>query len=295
MQNFESPHHSTHKSNDWDMSQVPFAGDEVTAENSSPESEQFESEVDPSETAIENVQYWGQSYNNLESQFMEHRQNIDLDDPGSRERYKTMLRRYEDEVSHVWGYMEDATKTANSYNRLGDPYSRSAAQGINVPGGEEGSTIEACSSIFYGERVNALRAAIQDDPSLTPEEMEDRGRLLRSTWSKVLDRIEANQDIAERRRDPVAHFYYCNELHDNLIRHLNQMNDFAKSYHLEPFTPRNFITNDRNYSELRDRNGDYHARVETDRSIVDYYFRQVFSREYTKIDYKTSRDLGLTA
>lgn len=286
MQNFESPHHPTSESNDWDMSQVPFAGDALA--------EQAEANLDPAEQAIENVRYWGQAYNDLEAQFIQYRETVDLNDPKARSGYKTMLRRYEEEVHNVWGYMEDATQAAHIYNRLGDPYSRSAAQGIDIPGGAEGATIEASSSIFYADRVSALQSAIRDDTSLTPEEAKERNALIRSTWSKVLARIEANQDIAERRKDPEAHFYYCNELHDNLIRHLNQLNDLAQSYHLDPFTLRNFITNDRNYVSQRDRNGDYHARVETDRSIVDYYFRQVFSSDYAKIDYKTSRDLGIS-
>lgn len=294
MNNFESTKPSEHQANSWEnITKVPFAGDTESMSSSTESSP--EAPIDPADTAIEDVNYWGNSYNNLESQFMEYRQNIDLSDPDTRHQYKTTLRRYEDEVNHVWGYMEDSTKTANKYNRLGDPYSRSAAQWINIPGGEEADTIEACSSIFYTERVRALQDAIEHDESLTPDEAKSQIDLLGSTWSKVLARIEANQDIAERRKDPEAHFYYCNELHDNLIRHLNEMNHLAESHHVERFTPRDFITNDRNYNARRDANGDYHARVETDRSIVDYYFRQVFSRDYAKIDYKTSRDLGLTA
>ncbi len=295
MQNFESPHRPNSENNAWDMSQVAFAGDQPAPTDSATTAELPEDSIDPAAQAVENVKYWGQEYNDLESQFIDYRQTVDFDDPAARERYKTTLRRYEDEIGHIWGYMEDATKTANTYNRLGDPYSRSAAQEITILDHQEGATVEASSSIFYSERMHALQGAIQADASLAPEESQARSDLLRSTWSKVLKRIEANQDIAERRKDPEAHFYYCNRLHDDLIRHLNQMNDLAKSYQLEPFTPRNFITNDRNYSPQRDRNGDYHARVETDRTIVDYYFRQVFSRDYARIDYKTSRDLGLSA
>lgn len=316
MQNFESSPHQTPDTNNWDMSDVPFAGGENApimpaeanpsdAPNNAPSqnsvsinpTENIESPTDPAETAIANVSYWGEAYNNLEAQFIKYRETVNLNDPETRSSYKTMLRRYEEEIHNVWGYMEDATKTANSYNRLGDPYSRSAAQGINIYDNKEGATVEASSSIFYATRAHALEQAIAHDTPLTPEERKSRDELVASTWSKVEARITANQAMSDRRKDGdfMKRFRECNELHDDLIRHLNQLNDLAESYGLERFTPRNFITNDWNYQESRDHNLDYHARVESDRTIVDYYFRQVFSREYSIIDRKTSRSVGYAA
>ena len=81
--------------------------------------------------------------------------------------------------------------------------------------------------------------------------------------------------------------YYQNkrrEAHNNLIRHLNYMNDLARKYGVRPFTFRNFETNDFAYSEKLDVGGHTNARADYDRSIVEAYCRIAFSSAYEKAE-----------
>lgn len=135
------------------------------------------------------------------------------------------------------------------------------------------STIEAQAGHFYFERSEALAEAIRS--SSDPKRAEDLVRLGRFfasvqahldykyTDTRYMDTWEAESYDRQRTK-----------AHNDLIRHLNDLNDLARKYGVTPFTMRNFWT-----SDAPQPNNAVKRRMLHDRHQVEAFCANAFTRE----------------
>ncbi len=275
-------------SSSWDMQDAPeFAGNKV---------------VEPTEqkhmpTALEEMQFWCQEYNAAELQFAQYSKNIDSKsmDNDKYERYRKTVAEYENDIAYDWERIEDSSNQALSDRLIHSTYELADTQGLGIVKPEE--TIEAATGIFYEERVNRLNQQVL---SSEPNESTAADQVvLRQTWRKVMDYIEASTDYDFLHRDYSAYQNARRTCHNNMIQQLNNLNLLAEKYGTPRFTPRNFITNDFVYDQRRDRGGKLNNRANYDRETVLAYFRTVFEGDFNSMEKKAaynSRDLraGMT-
>ncbi len=133
-------------------------------------------------------------------------------------------------------------------------------------------TIEAQAGHFFFERSEALSQAIQS--SEDPKRAEDLKRLgsfytsvqkhldFKYTETRYMDTWEATSYDRQR-----------TQAHNDLIRHLNELNALAKKYGTRPFTMRDFWTSDGVQSTNAIK-----QRMRHDRHQVEAYCRNAFTR-----------------
>lgn len=156
-----------------------------------------------------------------------------------------------------------------------DRYTRDDVERIAMA--EPGKTIEARAGKFYDARRDRLMAKIPKDATSDLEKVQMLPML-------VMEHIAMQYDQGQRSFDPAAYQANRRRAHNNMIKGLNDMNSLAEKYGTERFTFRDFETNDFVYHRELDRSGETNARAEYDRSIVEAYARNAFSREFEQAE-----------
>lgn len=230
------------------------------------------------------VKYWSNEYNEAERQFARYSKKMAADKAG-REDYRTTLARYEEDIAYDWQEAEMAADKAMSGQLIRSPYELADTQSLGVV--EPHETVEAATGIFYEERVMVLNDKITSaEPT---EETAAEQKLIRQTWRKVMDYVEASTDYDFLHMDYNAYRQARRVCHNNMIRQLNALNLLAEKYGTTRFTPRNFMTNDFVYNERRDRSGKLNRRANYDRETVLAYFQTVFQKDFALADKKAQK------
>ena len=104
-------------------------------------------------------------------------------------------------------------------------------------------TIEAQAGNYYHERSAALKQAIES--SGQPESEKDLNSI-REFYFAVIDHLDYRYMEPEKIFSMgVKEFDKERTMaHNNVIKHLNELNDLARKYHVRPFTIRNFCPSD---------------------------------------------------
>lgn len=145
-------------------------------------------------------------------------------------------------------------------------------------------TIEAATGIFYEERAQVLNQAILEVAQT--EESQADSLVLRQTWRKVMDYIEAAADYEFLHRDYNAYQNMRRNCHNRMIQQLNDINHLAEKYKVERFTARDFMTNDFYYNSKRDPAGSLNHRADYDRESVLAYFKTAFRGDFASSERK---------
>lgn len=282
----EKLNNSVNASPEWDMSDAPEFADAGS----------MEAEV-KAPNSLEAMKFWCQEYNTAEAQFVRYSKTISGRPLSEAEygHYRKTVAKYESDVAYDWQRIEETSNQALSDQLIHRLNELADAQSLGIVKPEE--TIEAATGIFYEERMEALNQQI-----LSREQNKDTTAdqaVLRQTWRKVMDYIEASTDYDFLHRDYSAYQNARRTCHNNMIQQLNHLNLLAEKYGTVRFTPRNFMTNDFAYSQRRDRGGKLNNRANYDRETVLAYFRTVFEGDFSAMERKSaynSRDLraGMT-
>ena len=239
--------------------------------------------------AVDEVKFWSNEYNTAEAQFAKYTKAIS---PNARdeESYRATVAKYENDIAYDWQRLEEATNKAMTDRLIRSAYELADTQGLGIVAPDE--TIEAATGVFYDERMSALSQKIlaQEQNDITVADQS----VLRQTWRKVMDYIEASTDYDFLHRDYNSYQNARRTCHNNMIRQLNDLNHLAEKYGTTRFTPRDFMTNDFHYNQRQDRNSRLNNRANYDRESVLAYFRTVFEKDFSKMEQKaayTSRNL----
>lgn len=231
------------------------------------------------ESAREDVVFWSDEYKDIELAFSK-RQIKDLGE----------FELWEGDAKNAFDSMEAAEKNAEFRDRYEKDYTEKLSRVAAV------DTIEAHSGEYYDERNNAILEVIRRN-----ENAEEREADLKDVYSLhqlVAGHITAIMDYETRNNDPMIYNSNRRIAHNRLIRGLNKINHIAEKYGEKRLVFRDFIPNDFAYSELQDKNGETNARAEYDRSIVEAYVRNAFSRDFEQAereDHDTPRSASITA
>jgi len=221
------------------------------------------------------VRYWSGEYNDAEEQFARYDKGMP-GDKAKREDYRATVAKYEEDIAYDWHRLDVSTNRAMSERLIRSAYELADTQRLGIV--EPHETVEAATGIFYEERMKALdEKVLAADPT---EETEAEQKLMRQTWRKVMDYIEASTDYDFLHRDYNAYQEARRTCHNNMIRQLNALNLLAEKYGTTRFTPRNFMANDFSYDSRRDRGGRLSQRANYDRETVLAYFQTVFQQDF---------------
>ena len=140
-------------------------------------------------------------------------------------------------------------------------------------------TIEAQAGNYYHERSAALKQAIES--SGQPESEKDLNSI-REFYFAVIDHLDYRYEDPERVFSMgVKEFDKQRTMaHNNVIKHLNKLNNLARKYHVRPFTIRNFCP-----SDVRPKEKQTPAVADLmvyDRYSVQSYYVIAFSSEERK-------------
>ncbi len=225
---------------------------------------------------------WRNRYDEDERDFIRYAERVHPQTPEEKARYRNRLLRAEHDAEFSWQQLQGSTRDALDEHAISsDQYAIAYAQRYGE-GVDPGKTIEAASAELYDERTRVLQDAIENNPTLTPEDRQTQVRLLRHTWSVVYAYIESTDDIYHDHSSQLRR----NQRHNDMIKHLNKLNDLARENHVPPLTFRNFMPNDVTfgYQERRDKGGALWHKTEYEREIVANYFRKVFAKEIARED-----------
>lgn len=239
------------------------------------------------EQILSDIARWRGHYDTAERDFIRYAKRVQPSTPEGMERYDARLLRAEHDAEFAWRQLQHSTRDAVSEHVISStPYDVAYAQrygeGINP-----GDTIEASTAKFYRERIQALNTAVRADDTISDEARRERIELLGGTWNVVYAYIEATYRPSGR-ADSSYEIWQAedrqrerNSRHNDMIKHLNHLNDLAREYQVMPLTFRNFMANDATigYQARRDRGNALWHKAEYDREVVANYFRKVFSKD----------------
>ena len=143
-------------------------------------------------------------------------------------------------------------------------------------------TAEVYAGNFYEERTEILKQKILENPN--PKERDAQLKILGDLPDKVCSHIEAERDFDLKKIDERAYLNARKNVHNSLIRNLNEINKLADNYNVRRLTFRNFLTNDDRYDEYKDIYLDTDGRYEYDRSSVEKYMRIAFADLYDQAE-----------
>lgn len=260
--------------------QLPASPDAESAPVDKSPTSPDEEEQTYAEQVLADIARWRDWYDDDERSFIGYSAKVHPKTPEEKSRYIDRLLRAEHDAAFNWQQMQASTREAVNEHiipvgQYSIAYAQRYGEGINP-----GDTIEATSAILYDERIQTLSAAIKDSPDLTDEERRSELDQLRNTWSVVYAYIESTDDLYHDHSGQLRR----NQCHNNMIRHLNQINDLARKYNTTPLTFRNFMPNDTTfgYQSHLDKGGALWHKAEFDREIVASYFRKVFAKEFAR-------------
>lgn len=154
---------------------------------------------------------------------------------------KTEFEKWEDALSDELEFAGDELeKTDNTLETMAES---ARAMILTTDEHKTYKTIEAQAGNYYHERSTALKQAIES--SGQPESEKDLNSI-REFYFAIMDHLDYRYEDPERVFSMgVKEFDKQRTMsHNNVIKHLNELNDLARKYHVRPFTLRNFCPSD---------------------------------------------------
>ena len=217
------------------------------------------------ESAREDVKYWSSEYKEIELAFTKH----EMKSLGEFELW-------EGDAEDAFSQMEKAEKNAEFKDRYEKDYAEKIAKV------KPDETIEAKAGDYYEIRNNALIEAVRRNENEAEREADLTD--IYKLHQLVAGHILACMDFETRRNDPMIYNSNRRIAHNQLIRGLNKINHIAEKYGEKRLVFRDFIPNDFVYDSTKDHSSETNARAEYDRSCVEAYVRNAFSRDFEKAD-----------
>lgn len=137
-------------------------------------------------------------------------------------------------------------------------------------------TIEAYAGNFYHERSRALRNLVENSNDPAKNQELDLIDGFAAAVFRHLD-FKYPKDEIFLKMDPERFESSRTKAHNDVIHHLNDLNDLAKKYGARPFTVRNFWS-----SEVKNQTPAMSSLMRYDRDIVEEYYYQAFASEEDK-------------
>lgn len=189
---------------------------------------------------------------------------------------ETEFMKWEDEVGGAFFKMKEAEYDACYTSK----YEKDREERISMS--DRTVTAEVYAGNFYEERTEILKQKILENPN--PKERDAQLKILGDLPDKVCSHIEAERDFDLKKIDGRAYLSARKDVHNSLIRNLNEINKLADNYGVRRLTFRNFLTNDDRYDEYKDIYLDTDGRYEYDRSSVEKYMRIAFADLYDQAE-----------
>lgn len=189
---------------------------------------------------------------------------------------ETEFMKWEDEVGGAFFKMKEAEYDACYTSK----YEKDREERISM--NDRTVTAEVYAGNFYEERTEILKQKILENPN--PKERDAQLKILGDLPDKVCSHIEAERDFDLKKIDERAYLNARKNVHNSLIRNLNEINKLADNYNVRRLTFRNFLTNDDRYDEYKDIYLDTDGRYEYDRSSVEKYMRIAFADLYDQAE-----------
>ena len=189
---------------------------------------------------------------------------------------ETEFMKWEDEVGGAFFKMKEAEYDACYPSK----YEKDREEMISMS--DRTVTAEVYAGNFYEERTEILKQKILENPN--PKERDAQLKILGDLPDKVCSHIEAERDFDLKKIDGRAYLSARKDVHNSLIRNLNEINKLADNYGVRRLTFRNFLTNDDRYDEYKDIYLDTDGRYEYDRSSVEKYMRIAFADLYDQAE-----------
>lgn len=189
---------------------------------------------------------------------------------------ETEFMKWEDEVGGAFFKMKEAEYDACYTSK----YEKDREERISM--NDRTVTAEVYAGNFYEERTDILKQKILENPN--PKERDAQLKILGDLPDKVCSHIEAERDFDLKKIDERAYLNVRKNVHNSLIRNLNEINKLADNYNVRRLTFRNFLTNDDRYDEYKDIYLDTDGRYEYDRSSVEKYMRIAFADLYDQAE-----------
>lgn len=189
---------------------------------------------------------------------------------------ETEFMKWEDEVGGAFFKMKEAEYDACYPSK----YEKDREERISMS--DRTVTAEVYAGNFYEERTEILKQKILENPN--PKERDAQLKILGDLPDKVCSHIEAERDFDLKKIDGRAYLSARKDVHNSLIRNLNEINKLADNYGVRRLTFRNFLTNDDRYDEYKDIYLDTDGRYEYDRSSVEKYMRIAFADLYDQAE-----------
>ena len=189
---------------------------------------------------------------------------------------ETEFMKWEDEVGGAFFKMKEAEYDACYPSK----YEKDREERISMS--DRTVTAEVYAGNFYEERTEILEQKILENPN--PKERDAQLKILGDLPDKVCSHIEAERDFDLKKIDERAYLNARKNVHNSLIRNLNEINKLADNYNVRRLTFRNFLTNDDRYDEYKDIYLDTDGRYEYDRSSVEKYMRIAFADLYDQAE-----------
>lgn len=189
---------------------------------------------------------------------------------------ETEFMKWEDEVGGAFFKMKEAEYDACYPSK----YEKDREERISM--NDRTVTAEVYAGNFYEERTEILKQKILENPN--PKERDAQLKILGDLPDKVCSHIEAERDFDLKKIDGRAYLNARKNVHNSLIRNLNEINKLADNYGVRRLTFRNFLTNDDRYDEYKDIYLDTDGRYEYDRSSVEKYMRIAFADLYDQAE-----------
>lgn len=189
---------------------------------------------------------------------------------------ETEFMKWEDEVGGAFFKMKEAEYDACYPSK----YEKDREERILMS--DRTVTAEVYAGNFYEERTEILKQKILENPN--PKERDAQLKILGDLPDKVCSHIEAERDFDLKKIDERAYLNARKNVHNSLIRNLNEINKLADNYNVRRLTFRNFLTNDDRYDEYKDIYLDTDGRYEYDRSSVEKYMRIAFADLYDQAE-----------
>ena len=154
---------------------------------------------------------------------------------------KTEFEKWEDALSDELEFAGDELeKTDNTLEIMAES---ARAMILTTDEHKTYKTIEAQAGNYYHERSAALKQAIESSGRL---ESEKDLNSIRGFYFAIMDHLDYRYEDQDRVFSMgVKEFDKQRTMaHNNVIKHLNELNDLARKYHVRPFTLRNFCPSD---------------------------------------------------
>lgn len=216
----------------------------------------------------EDTRHWARYYMGAEQAFDRRVKNNKISE--------TEFMKWEDEVGGAFFKMKEAEYDACYPSK----YEKDREERISMS--DRTVTAEVYAGNFYEERTEILKQKILENPN--PKERDAQLKILGDLPDKVCSHIEAERDFDLKKIDERAYLTARKNVHNSLIRNLNEINKLADNYNVRRLTFRNFLTNDDRYDEYKDIYLDTDGRYEYDRSSVEKYMRIAFTDLYDQAE-----------